>query len=73
MDEAKAGRIFGTFLADLVYFSAILGVGVISGKLLSKLLKAVISREIVKNAAKNKPVENHYPTENDYSDDLDFE
>ena len=56
MDEAKAGRRFGTFLADVVYFSAILGIGLVSGKLVSKLLKAVITGQTMKSVTKNKAV-----------------
>lgn len=61
MDETN-----GTFLADIVYFSVILGLGVISVKFLSKVLKAAITREAMKSAAKANP-------ENDYPEGLDFE
>ena len=30
MDDRKAGRIVGTFLADLVFFSLVCGAGILS-------------------------------------------
>ena len=65
MDKAKDGRIFGAFLADVVYFSALLGITIVSGKFLSKLLKAAITLEVMKNTTKNKPMENE---QNYYTD-----
>lgn len=55
MDEAKAGRITGIFLADVVYYCAILGVGVLSLKTLSGLLKTVVTYEVARQTIKNKP------------------
>ena len=59
MDERKAGRILGTIIADLIYFSII---GVLSVSLVSKLIRIAISQEAMKSAGKN----------NDYLD-TDFE
>lgn len=53
MDERKAGRILGTFLADLVFFSVICGVGIFSISLLSKLVRIAIAREAMKSANQN--------------------
>lgn len=39
MDERKAGRILGTIIADLIYFSII---GVLSVSLVSKLIRIAI-------------------------------
>ena len=63
MDERKAGRIVGTVLADLVFFSLVFGVGVFSITLLSKLLRIAITREAIRSVNKNH---------NDY-DDTDLE
>lgn len=49
MNERKARHIFVTFLADLRCFSSILRIGIISGKLLSKLLKALAFNKTMKN------------------------
>ena len=62
MDERKAGRIVGTFLADLVFFSFVFGAGIFSLSLISKLLKIAITREAMKSSNQNKD----YP-------DTDFE
>ena len=59
MDERKVGRILGTIIADLIYFSII---GVLSASLLSKLIKIAISQQALKSADQN----NDYP-------DTDFE
>ena len=59
MDERKVGRILGTIIADLIYFSII---GVLSASLLSKLIKIAISQQAMKSADQN----NDYP-------DTDFE
>lgn len=61
MDERKAGRILGTIIADLIYFSI---VGVLSASLVSKLIRVVISQQAMKSADQNK--NNDYP-------DTDFE
>ena len=53
MDERKAGRIVGTFLADLLFFSVILGTGILSIKIISKLIKIAITREAMKSINKN--------------------
>lgn len=57
MDERRAGRILGIFLAEVVYYSVLVGVGICSFRLLSKLLKIAIAREAMKSANKN----NDYP------------
>ena len=62
--------MFVAFLAYVVYFSVLLGIGLISGKFLSKLLKAAITREAMKSVAKNKRMENQ---QNYYTEDLDLE
>jgi hypothetical protein len=59
MDERKAGRILGTIIADLIYFSII---GVLSVSLVSKLIRIAISQQAMKSADQN----NDYP-------DTDFE
>jgi len=59
MDERKAGRILGTIIADLIYFSII---GVLSVSLVSKLIRIAISQQAMKNTDQN----NDYP-------DTDFE
>jgi len=46
MDERKAGRILGTIIADLIYFSII---GGLSMTLVSKLIKIAITREAMKS------------------------
>lgn len=62
MDERKVGRIVGTFLADLVFFSVVCGIEIFSISLVSKLLRIAITHEAIKSANKN----NEYP-------DTDFE
>jgi len=62
MDERKVGRILGTIIADLIYFSVICGVGIFSISLLSKLVRIAIAQEAMKSADQN----NDYP-------DTDFE
>ena len=59
MNERKAGRILGTIIADLIYFSII---GVLSVSLVSKLIRIAISQQSMKSADQN----NDYP-------DTDFE
>ena len=59
MDERKAGRILGTIIADLIYFSII---GVLSVSLASKLIRIAISQQAMKSADQN----DDYP-------DTDFE
>lgn len=54
MDERKAGRILGTIIADLIYFSII---GVLSISLVSKLIRIAISQQAMKSADQN----NDYP------------
>jgi hypothetical protein len=62
MDERKAGRMVGELLADLVYFSCILGMGVLSVSLLSKLIKVIITREVMRNVNKhNHANDQDYP------------
>ena len=65
MDERKAGRIVGIFLADLVFFSVILGTGIFSIKIISKLIKIAITREAMKSINKNN---NHANKDLDYDD-----
>ena len=59
MDERKAGRILGTIIADLIYYSII---GVLSVSLVSKLIRITLSQQAMKSADQN----NDYP-------DTDFE
>lgn len=59
MDERKAGRVLGTIIADLIYFSI---VGVLSISLVSKLIKIAISQQAMKSSDQT----NNYP-------DTDFE
>jgi len=66
MDDRKAGRIVGTFLADLVFFSLVCGAGILSLSLVSKLLRIAISREAMKSVMKNDNPNNEY-------DNTDFE
>ena len=54
MDERKDGRILGTIIADLIYFSII---GVLSISLVSKLIRIAISQQAMKSADQN----NDYP------------
>lgn len=65
MNEKRAGRIVGEVLADLVFFSCILGIGVFSTALLSKLIKFAVTREIMRNVNKNNQANhndrNEYP------------
>lgn len=65
MDERRVGRIVGAFLADLVFFSVIFGTGIFSIKILSKLIKIVITREAMKSINNNN---NHANKDLDYDD-----
>jgi hypothetical protein len=64
------GRVVGTFLADLVFFSCVLGLTIISGKFLAKMAKIALRREMIRNMAKNQKTQNQ---EDYYPDDLSFE
>lgn len=54
MDEGQAGRIAGTFVADVFYYTLILGIGYISIKTASKLLKIAVTHEVMKSINKTR-------------------
>ncbi len=73
--EQKAGRIVGTILADLLYYSCVLGVGVLSVKILSKIIKTAITLEIMRGVRKNEETDSHdIPLDdNYYSSDANYD
>jgi hypothetical protein len=65
MDERKAGRIVGTFMADFLYFSIIFGTGIFSIKLISKLIKIAVTKEAMRSVNKQN---NHANNDIEHND-----
>ena len=54
--EAKAGRIFGRILAELMFYGIL---GTVSYSLLSKIIKIAVTHEVMKNLSgkRSNPVD----------------